>query len=166
MNSIKSFFSFFFGFKERIGRLHYAIFLPVFAVIYLFIAGFLALIGPKLNYHITNGTFGSEEDFLGLAIIFAVVALVFVFKYSHIVRRIHDLNKNAKDTNLFQTVLWIDILSPFTLLINSDIKLLINLAMTVISISCLITLAFKKGNEGENDFGKPQVPFWKKKGNE
>lgn len=162
MNSLKNFFGFFFGFKGRVGRLHYAVFLPIFAVIYLFIAGFLALIGPKLNYHITNGTFGSAEDFLGLAIIFAVVALVLVFKYSHIVRRIHDLNKKATNTNLFQTILWIDILSPFTLLITSDIKLLVNLVMTVLSISCLITLAFKKGNEGENDFGKPQVPFWKK----
>ncbi|QLD33561.1 DUF805 domain-containing protein [Mannheimia varigena] len=162
MNSIKSIFGFFFGFKGRIVRLHYGLFLPIFAVIYLFIVGFLALIVPKINYHIMQGTFGLAEDFLFLAVIFAVVALILVFKYSHIVRRIHDLNKKATDTNLFNTVLWIDILSPFTLLITSDIKLLVNLVMTVLSISCLITLAFKKGNEGENDFGKPQVPFWKK----
>ncbi|MEG9498832.1 DUF805 domain-containing protein [Mannheimia indoligenes] len=159
MNSIKSFFGFFFGFKGRIGRLHYGLFLPVFTIIYLFITGFLTLINQKIS----NSTMrSSAEDFLGLAVIFAIVALVLVFKYSHIVRRIHDLNKKATDTNLFNTVLWIDILSPFTLLITSDIKLLVNLVMTVLSISCLITLAFKKGNEGENDFGKPQIPFWKK----
>lgn len=162
MNSIKSIFGFFFGFKGRIGRLHYGLFLPVFTIIYLFITGFITLINQNISNRTMRGTFGSTEDFLFLAVTFAVVALILVFKYSHIVRRIYDLNKKATDTNLFQTILWIDILSPFTLLITSDIKLLVNLVMTVLSISCLITLAFKKGNEGENDFGKPQIPFWKK----
>lgn len=162
MNSLRNFLGFFFGFNGRIGRLHYGLFLSVFTIIYLFITGFITLINQNISNRTMRGTFGSAEDFLFLAVTFAVVALILVFKYSHIVRRIHDLNKKATDTNLFQTILWIDILSPFTLLITSDIKLLVNLVMTVLSISCLITLAFKKGNEGENDFGKPQVPFWKK----
>lgn len=164
MNTIKNVFQFFFGFKGRIGRLHYALFLPIFTVSYLFVVGFLIVVSQNISYSIMRGTFGSAKDLGSLTILFASAALFLILKYSHIVRRIHDLNKEATASDLFQTILCIDILSLFTLLGTSDIIILVNLAITVIHIGCIIALAVKKGNEGENDFGNPQIPFWKKLG--
>lgn len=160
MNSLKNFFGFFFGFKRRIGRLHFAIFLILMIPLNFTMA---TIIPTALE--ITLHTIKTDQ--LGYALLSILVSvglflLWFGVKYSHIVRRIHDLNKKANNTNLFQTILWIDILSPFTLLISPDIRLLVNLVMAVIMISCFVTLAFKKGNEGDNDFSKPQIPFWKK----
>ncbi|KMK51206.1 hypothetical protein RO21_07620 [[Actinobacillus] muris] len=161
MNTIKNIFRFFFGFKGRIGRLHYALSLLVLTVISLIMVGFPTVISQNISYSIMRGTFASAEVVF-LTVVFALVALLLILKYSHIVRRVHDLNKKATASNLFQTILWIDIISLFTLFITSDIKILVNLAMTVIHIGCIIALAVKKGNEGKNDFGKPQIPFWKK----
>lgn len=158
MNSIKNFFGFFFGFKGRIGRLHYTFFLLVLAVIYLFASMILELMNiGRVLYN--NPTTRYTEYLVYLSAIFT---LLIVLKYSLIIRRIHDFNEKATGNKLFQAILWIDILSLFSLLITSEIKYFINLAMTVVSISCLIMLAFTKGDIEENYFGKPQVPFWKK----
>ncbi|QHB17367.1 DUF805 domain-containing protein [Mannheimia pernigra] len=158
MNSLKNFFGFFFGFKGRIGRLHYALFLLVLAVNYLFASMILELMNiGRVLYN--NPTTRYTEYLVYLSAIFA---LLIVLKYSLIIRRIHDFNEKATGNKLFQAILWTDILSLFNLSITYEMKHFVNLAMTVISISCLIILAFKKGDIKENDFGKPQIPFWKK----
>ncbi|QLB42223.1 DUF805 domain-containing protein [Mannheimia pernigra] len=142
MNSLKNFFGFFFGFKGRIGRLHYALFLLVLAVSYLFASMILELMNiGRVLYN--NPTTRYTEYLVYLSAIFA---LLIVLKYSLIIRRIHDFNEKATGNKLFQAILWADILSLFNLSITYEMKHFVNLAMTVISISCLIILAFKKGD--------------------
>lgn len=49
-----------------------------------------------------------------------------------------------------------------SLLSNSGTVSMIYIIGLLLSSCCVFLLSFIKGNEGENDFGKPQVPFWKK----
>lgn len=153
MNLIKRFFGFFFGFNGRIGRLHFAIFLPFLLVIYVFIVGFLSILAPSYN---------ASDRLAFIGIVLAIVAIFYVLKYSHLTRRVHDLNKKAMDSSLFTAIFWVDIISTIFTLMNSHILRLLSLPLALISILCIIILAFKKGDQEENNFGKPQIPFWKK----
>ncbi|MEG9476134.1 DUF805 domain-containing protein [Mannheimia indoligenes] len=49
-----------------------------------------------------------------------------------------------------------------SLLTNSGGVIIIYMLILGLSYCCVVSLSFLKGNDGENDFGKPQVPFWKK----
>lgn len=148
--------NFIFGFKGRTSRAYFALLLPIFAVIQAVVAFLSIPVSDVLRYSRVTPT--------DLLIIFAVFTLYFWLKYAYVAKRTHDFNKKATESKLVVVMLMLDISFVISIFIFKNFGLAI--PCFIVSLICLIALAFKKGNEEENNFGKPQVPFWKKKGNE
>lgn len=154
MDIIKNIFSFFFGFKGRISRLHYAVFLPLFLI--------LSVIGNTFSLTISKMT-KQEFDFQFLiwATYIGVFALIMLFKYSHITRRTHDFNKSFWDGGIALTIITLEIVMVIMSFKGADLG--IYYICGAVSLVFLIILGLVKGTDGENDYGKKPVPFWKKK---
>ncbi|MBF0750735.1 MULTISPECIES: DUF805 domain-containing protein [unclassified Pasteurella] len=158
MNKLKKTWNFLFGFKGRIGRLHFAIFL-LFFIISLFVFNTLAYVFLQgLNSPSTIKNFSVYEIIFFAAIVLVLVVLVTIFKYSHIVRRIHDYDKSFGNSGLGITIALLEIIVVFLSFARSEYTLLLGF----ISLICLTSLVFIKGTKGENQFGAEPIPFWKK----
>ncbi|TGZ98602.1 DUF805 domain-containing protein [Rodentibacter pneumotropicus] len=160
MNKLKKTWNFLFGFKGRIGRLHFAIFLPFF-IISLFVFNTLAYVFLKgLNSPSTIKNSSVYEIIFFAAIVLVLVVLVTIFKYSHIVRRIHDYDKSFGNSGLGIIIALVEIIGTF---ISLSGKGEYTFFLGFISIICLISLVFIKGTKGANQFGAKPIPFWKKR---
>lgn len=165
MNTIKNIFRFFFGFKGRIGRLHYSVFLLSFTAMYFFFPFSLTRPIRMSSYNLIHSLSSPvvyTPDIISSAIAFSLILIIttifLLIKYSHITRRIHDYNKKVSNSSLYSIILLLDIISLPIMLIISPIYIIV----FSISIICMISLAFIKGDDEENNFGKPQILFWKK----
>ncbi|WP_373099024.1 MULTISPECIES: DUF805 domain-containing protein [Pasteurellaceae] len=169
MNKLKAIWNFLFGFKGRIGRLHFAIFLP-FLVISFMIFNMLAFVSSKVLALSSIKQTNTYEIIQAIAILLISFVFYILLKYSHIVRRVHDYNKSIGSSVLGSTIIICEILVTFLSLLSSfiltshsleDIYIAITL-LGFIGLICLISLIFIKGTKGENQFGKEPIPFWKK----
>lgn len=161
MNSLKNFFGFFFGFKGRIGRLHFAIFLLLMIPLNFIIATIMPTVLDIIFHAIRTNQLG----YALLSILFGVglITLWLGLKYSHLVRRANDYNVSGFKSGLVITIFILDLTSFYFLFIqNWFTKELFSLTLNISQLVCLSYMLFSKGSIGENDFGKPQVPFWKK----
>lgn len=168
MNTIKKIFSFFLGFKGRIGRLHYFIFLILYTLISLFVINFSITI---LKHTIPNILQRSNaiEILFTLLIIISIQILIFRIKYSHIIRRIHDYNKQDSESSLFLAICLSDFIFVFIYIIETfsyysmkELYYLATLVLSLISIISMFILVFIKGDQGNNKFGPKPILFWKK----
>lgn len=148
--------NFIFGFKGRTNRAYFALLLPIFAVVQAVVAFLSILVSNVLRSSQTIQNVNPTD----LLVIFAVFILYFWLKYAYVAKRAHDFNKKALESRLVNVMFILDIVSVISIFIFKNSGLVI--PCFIVSLICLIALAFKKGNEEENDFGKPQVPFWKK----
>ena len=164
MNKLKKIWNFLFGFKGRIGRLHFAIFLPFF-LISIFIFNVLAY--PFVRAFSSPSIVRNSsiyELILGAAILLILMALVTVFKYSHIARRTHDYGKSLGNSGIGTIIILLEIIG--TLLVFSgkgEFVMLLLVLLSIIAPIFLIALVFIKGTEGPNQFGEEPIPFWKKR---
>lgn len=148
--------NFIFGFNGRTNRTYFALLLPIFAVIQAVVA-FLSI--PVSNVLRSSQTMQNINP-TDLLIIFTIFILYFWLKYAYVAKRAHDFNKKAAESKLVYVMFMLDISFAISIFMFKNFGLAI--PCFIVSLICLIALAFKKGNEEENDFGKPQVPFWKK----
>lgn len=92
------------------------------------------------------------------------------FKLSLMVRRAQDFGRKGQDSYLVSVSVAADSIVFFISLIVLLFKgyhmdyliYTIYIFAIIISILCLISLAIIKGNDGENNFGKQQIQFFKK----
>lgn len=147
MKVIRNIFSFFFGFRGRIGRLHYFIFLILYMPISLI---FIGLPNPISNIPLS-------------LILLSLLLLLLITRYSHTIRRVHDYNKNAFDSGLFMATFFSDFIALYnTIMKGGELGYLITLILLAISVISMIILIFIKGDQEENKFGPKPVSFWKK----
>lgn len=162
MNKLRRCWNFFFGFNGRISRLHFAIFLP-FLVITFMAINFLFFIFSKAITPLSIQRSSTSEIILVIAILIIAVVFYLLLKYSHIARRVHDYNKDFWGSKLSSTIVVFEVIATIVSLNGkSEFALLSVYLMGIIGLICLISLAFIKGTEGENNFGPKPVPFWKK----
>ncbi|WP_025328934.1 DUF805 domain-containing protein [Bibersteinia trehalosi] len=91
-------------------------------------------------------------------------------KLSLMVKRSQDFGKKGQDSYLVSGSVAADsvvfVASLLVLFFKSyDMNYLVYIIFglsSIISAVCQISLTVIKGDEGENDFGKPQIPLWKK----
>lgn len=147
MNMIKNVFAFCFSFKGRIGRLHYAIFL---LVAYFWGIIWNTFIFPPLLYLILvfmRVAFGVSGELIGfgIAAIMSPIILL-ILKFSHVIRRIHDLNLSAFDSYLFFCILGCEIIGGFFMLVASypykEMPLIITTFTSWLGFFFMVCLAF------------------------
>ncbi|OOF49903.1 hypothetical protein BKK52_02570 [Rodentibacter trehalosifermentans] len=155
MSKLKKIWNFLFGFKGRIGRLHFAIFLPFLLIVsmvcFTLILTCLDIIRAPLVEVIYK--------IIAIGIMLILFFFQIIFKYSHIARRIHDYDKCLGNSGLGITIILIEIIAILLSFVGMGeyIRLL-----AIIGIICFIALALIKGTKGENQFGSEPIPFWKK----
>ena len=162
MNKLTFCWNFVFGFKGRVSRLHFAMFLP-FLIIAFIAMNFLFFIFSKAITPLSIQRSSTSEIILVIAILIAATVFYLLLKYSHIARRVHDYNKDVWGSGLSSTIIVCDVIGIIVSLNGkSEFALLSVYLMGIIGLICLISLAFIKGTEGENNFGPKPIPFWKK----
>ena len=137
MNMIKNAFAFAFcfSFEGKIGRLHYTIFL---LIAYFWGIIWNTIIFPPILYVILvimRAAFGVTGELVafGLAMIVSPLVLL-LLKFSHVIRRIHDLNLSAFDSYLFFCILGCEIIVGFLALVAKPTE---ELSIITTSISWL-----------------------------
>lgn len=205
MNIIKGIF----GFEGRVGRESFSVFLLFFfAGCIVFNSAILMLSGMIGQLTILD-IIQQEPIFYTTLLISLVIYLI--IKYSYLNRRVHDFNKRATESKLYNFIILLDIAclllviyyldmqskinyelidhyyslmlsktqsnmkqaeylfmssnelrDSISLLSNSGTVSIIYIIGLIFSSCCVISLSFIKGNDGENNFCKPQIPFWKK----
>ncbi|MCK3654599.1 hypothetical protein A4G19_02080 [Pasteurellaceae bacterium Macca] len=135
------------------------------------------------KYFVYKGI-GDYDGFLMIVTLVLSWIFIITFRYSHLIRRVHDFNYKITNSALFYTILLSDLVYLFigipelysfsdsiTPIYNGTSLIGVKTASSqpylfflcgFISSICLIRLAFIKGTDGENDFGAKPVPFWKK----
>ncbi|MCK3654597.1 hypothetical protein A4G19_02070 [Pasteurellaceae bacterium Macca] len=162
MNKIKGVLAFFLGFKGRIGRLHYAIFLPFLFALMILSGSLWFMVGVSIAKVKYIGGYEFELLFVILGAILGSI-LTIMFKYSHLTRRVHDFNYKVTNSILFNTILIIEIIATVLPLLGVNMKdgaFMLFILGGIIALICLISLAFIKGTDGENNFGVRSIPFW------
>lgn len=138
MNTPKNFFSFFFGFKGKISQKHYTIFLIVFILFSIVWLPIISFIG---EFALLATNIGSADAIPLWFFAISALLLWIVLKFSHVVRRVHDLNMKATSSMLFQAILWVEVIYgilPFTGM--SDLYIVNYIPW--IGLICMIGLAF------------------------
>ncbi|MBN6711383.1 DUF805 domain-containing protein [Haemophilus haemoglobinophilus] len=169
MKVLKQIWDFLFSFKGRICRTYYAMFLPVMLVIQLVITGFFLAIEFSIKNLRKNGYIPRHilPDLLPLdlnlttqiLIILLVVILYLWIKYAYVTKRAHDFNKSLLESKLIIIPLVLDIWLITDLFFFKHMPIVL---LLICSTICLLSLAFIKSTEGDNNFGSPQIPFWKR----
>lgn len=142
--------NFIFGFNGRTSRTYFALLLPLFIALQLLMVVLSVMISQSFQ----------NSNLTELFVILLIFPIYFWLKYAYVTKRVHDFNKKISDSKLAYVMLMVDIALAIAVILFQNFGLA--LPCLIISLICLISLAFKKGDEGENNFGKPQVPFWKK----
>lgn len=205
MNIIKGIF----GFEGRIGRASFSVFLLFFfAGCIVFNSAILMLSGMIGQLTLLDII---QQEPIFYTVLLISLLIYFIIKYSYLNRRVHDFNKRATESKLYNSIVLLDMASllliiyyldmqskinyelidhyyslmlsrtqsnmkqaeylfmssnelrdSLSLLTNSGTVSIIYIIGLALSSFCVVSLSFIKGNEGENDFGKPQLPFWKK----
>ncbi|AHG86930.1 hypothetical protein F544_17020 [Bibersteinia trehalosi USDA-ARS-USMARC-190] len=146
--------NFIFGFNGRTNQAYFALLLPIFVVIQAVVT-FLSI--PVSNV-LRSAQKIQNVNPTDLLFIFAIFILYFWLKYAYVAKRAHDFNKKATESKLVYAMSMIDLSFVISIFMFQNFGLAI--PCLIVSLICLIVLAFKKGDKNENNFGKPQVPFW------
>lgn len=172
MKVLKQIWDFLFSFKGRTCRTYYAMFLPVILVIQLVITGFFVAIGFSIENSRKNGSIPGHmpPDLLLLdlnlttqiLIILLVIILYLWIKYAYVTKRAHDFNKSLLESKLISIPLLLDIWLIISLFFFQNMATALPVPILICSVICLLSLAFIKSTEGDNNFGSPQIPFWKR----
>lgn len=165
MNTLKIIWNFFFGFKGRINQYYYLI-LILFTIPLPYIIHVLSIIWENMVY-MWKVAISPNDLQLTIISTSTIIAMFFIipvfgviFKYSLLARRSHDFNGEAKSTPHIILIAFTDILTILPLFI-AKLPFNLHISAWLISSVLAISLAFRKGDEGDNNFGSPQLPFWK-----
>lgn len=171
MKTLKQIWNFLFSFKGRTCRTYYAMFLPVMFVIQFVITVFFLAIGFSVENLRKNGSIPRYmfPDLLPLdlnlttqiLIILLVIILCLWIKYAYVTKRAHDFNKSLLESKLISIPLLLDIWLIISLFFFNKMTTALPVPILICSVICLLSLAFIKSTEGDNNFGSPQLPFWK-----
>ncbi|STO55604.1 Predicted membrane protein [Canicola haemoglobinophilus] len=166
MNTLKTIWNFFFGFKGRINQYYYLI-LILFTIPLPYIIHVLSITWDYVFYNTWTVSISPSDWLLNIVIttimlfMFLIAPIFWIlFKYSLLVRRSHDFNGEAKSTPHIMLIAFTDILTILPLFI-AKLPFNLHISAWLISSVLAISLAFIKGDEGDNNFGSPQLPFWK-----
>ncbi|MEE6076827.1 DUF805 domain-containing protein [Avibacterium paragallinarum] len=164
MTPIKAFSALLFGFEGRINRLRYLISLPIIiigqialTILWIVIAD-IRLLHAK-NHSSINWELLQGSDIFFLCLIVIAIVVFLIFKYSHISRRIHDFDKHIPDSRAGKVVMTFDITFIMVMFFPRLVGMLY--LEILLELIILISLAFFKGSDGDNEFGPKPKPFGK-----
>lgn len=121
MNIIKSIFSF----TGRVGRVHFAIYLLFFFLgCFIFNAAIISISG-LMSGSVTLFQIIKSEPILFIFLLLNLI-IYLIIKYSHIIRRIQDLNKSKNESKIYKTILLIDVISFILISVHFYIQPKIN----------------------------------------
>lgn len=174
MGTIEKILKSIFGFKGRINRMRYLVALPIIItgeiVKFSLAMIFISVVSDYYNGY--NHIF--MNSIMGYPLSVCII-IFFVFKYSHISRRIQDFNKSISESWLG----WLEVISDIFFAIgliqvnNGLASPLGVLSITFgigslfitfgagLGIIILIRLVFIKGNDEDNKYGSKPKPFGK-----
>ncbi|MDG6894830.1 DUF805 domain-containing protein [Volucribacter amazonae] len=145
---LKKVFWFLFGFKGRISRLHFTLFLPFLSILFLLLASFFTFMIKK-SHNINS----FSDLMISLLLVLFIAGIYLLIKYSHIVRRIHDFDKKANESLLFIIIFLCDVISFFfPFLDQNGFVVILRPILAILSIICIISLCFIKGSKSTNSF--------------
>lgn len=121
MNIIKSIFSF----TGRVGRVHFAIYLLFFFLgCFIFNAAIISISGLMFG-SVTLFQIIKSEPILFIFLLLSLI-IYLIIKYSHIIRRIQDLNKSKNESKIYKTLILIDVISFILISVHFYIQPKIN----------------------------------------
>lgn len=148
--------NFIFGFRGRTNRAYFALLLPLFITIQILMVFFSLAISNALASAKQMSL--QVSDLMEIFTVLLIFPIYFWLKYAYVAKRAHDFNKKAPESKLVYIMFMVDLSLSIGVTLFQNFGLAV--PSLIISLICLITLSFKKGDQEENYFGKPQVPFW------
>lgn len=148
MGVIKRILSFLFGFNGKIGRLHFAIALLLVIVFQLFIVFASTIVVTVLKSPAAQKN--PDEVFIVCIFLIISISIIYLFKYSHVIRRISDLDQKLNQSTLSKLSICFDLFVIPGLLSGANGLVI----CPILSFIFLIPLMFIKGIKNEIELSK------------